>query len=363
MPYHTYLEQLAYGVVKHSVLHKGSTQHDAVQELQRTLYTLGFGQDLRGERQGVDGVYGKATIAAVRHFCERNGLRGTGEHITPTIARKLLQRYYTLGKLQQLASDIADHRIAETLYRGSEATVAIRTLQTLLNELGFGQALQWEKYGADGYYGTATAKAVASFAHQQSLISDGRQLTQLLAERIVKALAPFYGPQWNATHGPTSLAQTSSLLTVFTGSHFVGKKVIANKNFLPALDRVNQYAQESAIKVYVTSSLRLTTTVKGAIVAPATFSNHLVGHAIDMNLIYGPDATFCNAKVLAQTILPPPVDIFIQAIRRDPGLRWGGDFKARDVVHIDDDAYHRDKAQWLASYEAIQRQYREGNSV
>ena len=356
----TKLEQLANISTEGAAIHPAS-ERSAIQELQSTLYALGFGQDLQWKKYGADGDYGPATATAVRHFCERNGLKSTGRAVTPSIARKLVQRYNALDELQQLDADCKARRIETTYYQGSVDTVAVCALQTLLNELGLGEELQWTKYGADGHYGPATASAVKQFAQQQALPSDGKKLTQEIAQRILDKLAPFYGPQWATTNVLASQTHTDELLTVFTDTHFIGKKVVANKNFLPALRRINQYAQESKVKVYVTSSFRPTSHVNGAIVEPATFSNHLIGHAIDMNLVYGPEATFLNSQALSQKTLPPPAAAFIQAIRQDHELRWGGDFKVRDVVHIDDNAYRRNKERWLAAYSTIQNQLNEEN--
>ncbi|MEL6539288.1 MAG: peptidoglycan-binding protein [Bacteroidota bacterium] len=334
------LQQLAKGQA--STLRSGTSQHSAVQALQNVLYFLGFGKALRWEQYGADGYYGPATAAAVRQFCRRNDLPGIGKEVTPAIAQKLLQRYESLDELQQLYADLQAGRIVQAYYQGSPYTIAVGALQTLLNELGMGSLLKWAQYGADGLYGPATARALAQFARQQRLSADGKALTLPLAQRIIDLLSPFYGPQWATTNVLASPGPSENLLTTFSGTQFMGKKVTANKHFLPALTRVNDYARQSGVKLYITSSFRPTSHVNGAIVKPATFSNHMIGHAIDMNLVYGSEATFLNSQALAQPVLPPPADAFIQAIRQDPVLRWGGDFKTRDVVHIDDNAYHRD---------------------
>ena len=356
----TNLEQLANSSTERAAIRPAS-ERSAIQELQHTLYALGFGQALQWAKYGADGHYGPATTTAVQDFCARNGLKSTGETVTPIIACQLVQRYQALDALQQLDADLKARKIETAYYQGAVDTVAVGALQTLLNELGLGEALQWEKYGADGHYGPATARALRQFAQQQGLPSDGKQLTQEIALRILDTLAPCYGPQWATTNVLACQTPTNKLLTVFTATHFIGKKVIANQHFLPALRRINQYAQESQVKVYVTSSFRPAGYVNGAIVAPATFSNHLIGHAIDMNLVDGPEATFLNAQALSQKTLPPATAAFIQAIREDPELRWGGDFQVRDVVHIDDNAYHRDKARWLAAYSTIQNQLNEAH--
>ncbi|MBK8501051.1 MAG: M15 family metallopeptidase [Saprospiraceae bacterium] len=104
----------------------------------------------------------------------------------------------------------------------------------------------------------------------------------------------------------------------------------------------------------VTSSFRTTTNVAGAIVTPAIRSNHLAGHAIDMNVVYDNGTKSANSKVLAKyPSVPEPVRRFINSIILDPGLRWGGQFNTPDVVHIDDGLNQND-ANWRKRYKAMQ---------
>ncbi|MDG5816591.1 RHS repeat-associated core domain-containing protein, partial [Chitinispirillales bacterium ANBcel5] len=77
--------------------------------------------------------------------------------------------------------------------------------------------------------------------------------------------------------------------------------------------------------------------VAGAIVPPATNSNHHAGHAIDMNILYNKKlyrAVDLNPNNIKR--LPQSVQNFINDIRNDSKLRWGGDFSPTDPVHIDD---------------------------
>ena len=69
---------------------------------------------------------------------------------------------------------------------------------------------------------------------------------------------------------------------------------------------------------------------------PAKRSNHFVGHAIDMNVV-DKNGKWCNSQCLRYSLNQhPDVQCFIDKIRRDRDLRWGGDFSKPDVVHIDD---------------------------
>ncbi len=139
-------------------------------------------------------------------------------------------------------------------------------------------------------------------------------------------------------------------LKLYTNSQFIGKELRADIDFIPHLDRLNQYAQDCEVKIYVTSSAREPgRTVSGAIVPPASRSNHLVGHAIDMNL--QSTSGFFNSKKLKKsnvTNLPSEIQDLLKLIRDDEVLRWGGDFSKEDPVHIDDNLNHRNPQRWDA---------------
>ena len=76
--------------------------------------------------------------------------------------------------------------VATTLGKGSSARHAIAALQTLLHWLGFDRQLKWEKYGADGDYGSATTAAVAEFARRNGSAASGEGVTKSLAGSILE---------------------------------------------------------------------------------------------------------------------------------------------------------------------------------
>ena len=116
----------------------------------------------------------------------------------------------------------------------------------------------------------------------------------------------------------------------FKGTNFKGKVVTCHKDFVPFLVLLNDKLAELGLNIFITSSLRNSTNVKGASVTPAKMSNHLVGHAIDFNLIDGSE--WWNSKRLANPT--GKVKEFIDYID-EIGLRWGGFFRKPDVIHID----------------------------
>lgn len=136
---------------------------------------------------------------------------------------------------------------------------------------------------------------------------------------------------------------------------FVGDEILAHLDFHSSLRRLSGFAQECMLEIYVTHSFRRRDHVaSGAVVSPAKRSNHLVGHAIDMNLVVG--GQFYNSGKLRREnhrSLPPKARYFLQMIREDPILRWGGDFVQPDPVHIDDDLYRRDPMGWERKLAAL----------
>ncbi len=146
-------------------------------------------------------------------------------------------------------------------------------------------------------------------------------------------------------------------LESFKASQLQGKLVLADIEFFAALERINQFAANNNLTIHVTSSARRQgAAVGGAIVPPAGRSNHLVGHAIDMNLIL--DGQLFNSDRLGNfSSLPAAIKNFISSIRNDPKLRWGGDFN--DPVHIDDGLNIHNPNTWDAKFPIIQQQLAE----
>jgi peptidoglycan hydrolase-like protein with peptidoglycan-binding domain len=180
-----------------TTLCRGSSARHAIQALQTLLHWLGFDQQLQWDRFGADGGYGRSMVAAVGEFARRNGSTANGERVTVPLVKAILARYDSLEELKQLSDDVSDGK-TETRYRpGSGDRIRIASLQTLLNDLGYGEQLNWARYGADGGYGNSTRRAIAAFAANEGLAGDGWALTLPLAQRILARLGPCYGDNWH----------------------------------------------------------------------------------------------------------------------------------------------------------------------
>lgn len=117
---------------------------------------------------------------------------------------------------------------------------------------------------------------------------------------------------------------------------FTGAPLRVDEEFVPCVREIGHFARTCQVRIFVNSSLREPgKPVPGAIVDPARFSNHHVGHAIDMNVLVG-DRLLSSTELRDLAHLPAPAAQFINAVRAKKGIyRWGGDFTKSDPVHID----------------------------
>ena len=75
--------------------------------------------------------------------------------------------------------------VANVLQRKSTAGYEVRSLQTVLYELGFSTELNWATYQADGDYGGGTTRAVQALITKNGLVGDGTKVDDTIGRRIV----------------------------------------------------------------------------------------------------------------------------------------------------------------------------------
>lgn len=204
-------------------LKQGSDASGAVKVLQEALYHLGFGKALNWDRFGPDGDYGKGTTRAVKAFAKANGATVDGTKISAKLGRLIVQRYDFLDPMHHMQDAIGKPAILKELRHKSPNALAVRVLQIILNELGFGAEMNWEKFGADGEYGKGTTKAVKAFAAQHGLASDGRAVTLEMAKISLKGFRPFYGKDWyqespKLVRKTLTITESNKTLTVSDGN-------------------------------------------------------------------------------------------------------------------------------------------------
>lgn len=209
---------------------------------------------------------------------------------------------------------------------------------------------EWKAIGENLVAPMGAGKAASPRPATSTPTAEGKPPSSGAATGGVTApAAPAPKPKQPAPTAPAASGGATGLAT-FSGTNFVGTKVTADKGFFPSLQKIDQVAGQNKVKVYITSSYRRAKT--DGIVKGASRSNHMVGHAIDMNVQHS--GGLANANALYPASLkkqPQSVQGFISGVKA-AGLRWGGDFSPSDPVHIDDGFNQNPKA-WDAKFKEI----------
>lgn len=127
-----------------------------------------------------------------------------------------------------------------------------------------------------------------------------------------------------------------------------GRQILIHKDFEKHLLQIDQYAQNNDIQLIVNQSYRNDgQSLSRTIVDPGKLSNHLAGFAIDFNIKRNGKKYFSNELKRGNlNKLPQEIQNFIDNIRKDKHLRWGGDFRKEDPVHIDYPINLKNKNSW-----------------
>lgn len=141
-------------------------------------------------------------------------------------------------------------------------------------------------------------------------------------------------------------------LTEYNGKNIKGlrgRQILVHKDFKKHLNQIDKYAIENNIELIVNQSYRSDKqTLSRTIVEPGKLSNHLAGFAIDFNIKSNGVKYFANdlkKKKLGE--LPQNVQDFINDIRNNKDLRWGGDFRKEDPIHIDSPINLKNEKSWV----------------
>lgn len=133
----------------------------------------------------------------------------------------------------------------------------------------------------------------------------------------------------------------------YTASNFRNECTV-DEDFIPYLDKMNEVAIKYGVTVIVTSSYRIDANVVGAIVHPATHSNHMIGHAVDCNLEH--EGMYYNSTKMLSDV--GVIKTFIEQVEAT-GMRWGGRFKHPDSVHFDDALNIKNIVLWTTKYNLL----------
>ncbi|MFP8966115.1 M15 family metallopeptidase [Pokkaliibacter sp. CJK22405] len=224
----------------------------------------------------------------------------------------------------------------------------VKTLQEFLITVGVLQE------AADGGFGKKTQTALQRFQW------NAKNISYKLKDKSIMELAPVFNGDVNGIldeQTKKAIARWKKNLTVCTGdlvrikeakytnitfssslrkidSPYVNTgELVVSKALIPYLDEMNNQAVTLKIKLHVNQALREQgVPPKGAVVTPATRSQHYLGHALDINMVDGnswnSSTDFKNKKETDNA------KKFIKKMK-EFGMRWGGDFAPVDTPHFD----------------------------
>lgn len=113
------------------------------------------------------------------------------------------------------------------------------------------------------------------------------------------------------------------------------RAVLVDGGFRHFIEAMGRLASKNNLQIRVQGEgfRRADTPVMNQVVPPSAVSNHLVGHAVDINIVY--NRTWFNASALRDfNSLPQSIQNFIIDLEAI-GMRWGGRFSPPDPVHFD----------------------------
>jgi hypothetical protein len=153
---------------------------------------------------------------------------------------------------------------------------------------------------------------------------------------------PAIAPSPGRTPGYGATPTTNCDIVTASCSQFKNR-LLVDREFMPYVTEWNSCAKSAGTTIHVTSSYRTLSSNAGA--GGVSSSNHLAGHAIDMNVI-GTNGRLCNSVCLRKSNKDniPGVQATINCWNRLAApSRWGGNpaFNIRissglDSVHLDD---------------------------
>ena len=244
------------------------------------------------------------------------------------------------GKVRSAISGQAVHELQQALLAigamsakpdgdfGNETTDAVRRLQWYFNTIPVRLRMA---AGSEEVHGSLQV-----FAAPAAIVVDGfvrpTTLNELLAwQQGGFVLTSPLVRQSTATLSNIELAPTFTVLAYPAAG---ANEFLVHQGFVATVARLNAQANAASVGLRINQSFRVQgLPPTGAVVPPASNSQHLIGHALDLNIVDGSTVN-TSAMFIAGSQSQGAKD-FIKGVKQD-GIRWGGDFSPKDPPHFDD---------------------------
>lgn len=264
-------------------------------------------------------------------------------------------RLAALGQIiLRLSDDDRQHRWGGAVRRDLSGTPVAELQQALTDvgtysstvdgQFGPGTALalrrfQW--FAANGSYrlrvaasAPAAMGAIVQFAGNATVTVNGQCNAVTATELLAWTAGPFRTTSL-LVRVPMSRFSNISRAATFSTLNYpsaADDEVLVNGDFT-GLDTLNTLARTANLQLRLNQAFRVQGVApRGAVVPPAGRSQHLIGHAVDLNIVVG-TTVVVSANYIGGTAPKEATDF--AAAAKAQGLRWGYDFAPRDPPHYD----------------------------
>lgn len=187
--------------------------------------------------------------------------------------------------------------------------------------------------------GNLTA-CIKNSSHFSTIKNTAISPTGKLDETTLKELKKWVVDKQTVT-GDLVRVTFDSLTNIEAGSGFkklgstkvFASELVISKAAVSLIKDLNAEAKKKSVTIKINQAFREHgTKVTGAVVPPATKSQHLIGHALDCNIVDGNN--WNNSATFKQKKETKNAKDIIAALKK-VGFRWGGDFSRVDTPHFD----------------------------
>lgn len=110
-------------------------------------------------------------------------------------------------------------------------------------------------------------------------------------------------------------------------------ELVVSSVMVAFLKQANEKAKDLSLNINLNQTMRVNgIKISSAVVTPASKSQHLIGHAIDCNIVDGDN--WNSSKTFKEKKESENAKKFIAAMK-EKGMRWGGNFSKVDTPHFD----------------------------
>ncbi len=258
---------------------------------------------------------------------------------------------------------------------GEAPSYTVKNLQTDLKKVGVYTA------SVDGDFGNMTLKSLKIFqwncANVKACLKNKSRIPRIQNSSIgitgklnkasydelqswIRASQSVTGDLVRIAFSDFSNIEASSNFKKIVSASVNKDEIVVSSEALQLLKDMNKHAKSKSVTIKINQAFRVHgVKVTGSVVTPATKSQHLIGHAIDCNIVDG--GNWNNSLAFKNNKATDNAKKLIKELKKS-GYRWGGDFSKADSPHFDKKLVPTEFS-YDAKFFLNQRMVSEGHSI